>query len=181
MAIPDNLRKTTFHERKKKRERIARQGEREKAALALPDFQFGRKPSNLLFILIIMIVVGGVLISRVDFKLQSVKKKRNPNVVADKELQNLRIALERFYRDCGRYPKTQEGLKALINKHGLPQWNGPYVNLIKPDPWKHHYRYSFKDGEVTLFSCGPDGIEHTNDDIVPSEPTPEEIYPNSSS
>lgn len=111
-----------------------------------------------------MIVIGGMVIGRSKLKFQPAKKP-SPKAVAAKELTVLGIALEHFHMDCGRYPETGEGLKALIINPDVSQWKGPYVNLIKPDPWKHHYHYSLENGKITIFSRGPDGIERTPDDI----------------
>ena len=166
MAIPGGLRKTTFLERKKALERIAREAERKRKALRIPNFKFGRKPSSIFLILVIMVIVGGMLIGGVNLRFPS-RGNRNPEAIAARELNNLRIALEHFRQDCGRYPETSEGLKTLINNPGIPEWNGPYVNLIKPDPWKQHYRYNLDNGKVILFSCGPDRIQRTNDDLTP--------------
>ncbi|HWD37705.1 MAG TPA: type II secretion system protein GspG [Fimbriimonas sp.] len=36
--------------------------------------------------------------------------------------------LEAFRSDCGRYPTTKEGMKALVQRpHGLQSWHGPYL------------------------------------------------------
>ncbi len=76
----------------------------------------------------------------------------------------------------GELPSTTEGLTALLlapaNKH--EKWKGPYLEVSPPDrmpidPWLHDYVYRFpgmhnKDS-YDIFSCGPDGIAGTDDDI----------------
>jgi len=76
------------------------------------------------------------------------------------QVESLSSALDLFRLDAGRYPTTQEGLKALIEApSGLDVWNGPYVkkkaSLI--DPWGHPYQYRSpgEHGEFDLFSDGP--------------------------
>jgi len=166
MLIPDRLRTTTFRERKKARERVARAAEHAGKNILFAGPGFGRRPSTLLFVMAVMIVVGGMVIGRAKPRVRP-SGKRSPGKVAAKELRVLCIALGRFRRDCGCYPETRWGLKSLTIDPGIAGWDGPYVNLMKPDPWKNHYRYRLDNGEITLFSCGPDGIEATEDDIVP--------------
>lgn len=91
--------------------------------------------------------------------------------MAKKELWVLRMALEMFKRDCGRYPTTSEGIKALINNPGELTWKGPYVTFTRPDPWKHPYQYNATSNDMLIFSCGPDLTPSTADDVFPSEPT----------
>jgi len=88
---------------------------------------------------------------------------------------NISTALDLYEMDNGRYPTTEQGLEALIEKPGISPvpttWNGPYLKrLILPrDPWGQPYRYrnpSSKRGlDYELYSLGPDGIEQSPDDI----------------
>jgi len=88
---------------------------------------------------------------------------------------NLSTALDLYEMDTGRYPTTEQGLEALFEKPGIhpvpTYWNGPYLKrpLVPKDPWGNRYRYrnpSTKRGiDYELFSMGPDGIEHSDDDI----------------
>ena len=65
------------------------------------------------------------------------------------DLARCAIALRALQADCGRYPTTEEGLGALIERPpAIPatQWHGPYVvswwKTIPFDPW--HRRYIYK-------------------------------------
>lgn len=91
--------------------------------------------------------------------------------MAKKELWVLRMALEMFKRDCGRYPTTTEGIKALINNPGELTWKGPYVTFTRPDPWKYPYQYCLTNNNALIFSCGPDKTPNTTDDVFPAELT----------
>lgn len=84
---------------------------------------------------------------------------------ATDDLVTLRTALEMFHADCGRYPSTRESLLALIRSPRIRGWNGPYIKMLIPDPWKNSYRYSMIQGVMRLASDGPDGITETPDDI----------------
>lgn len=75
--------------------------------------------------------------------------------------------MEDFRQDCGHYPDERSGLMSLINNPGLNSWRGPYVTLVKPDPWHRRYVYELDDGKPLLLSIGPDGRRGTADDLQP--------------
>ena len=90
---------------------------------------------------------------------------------------NIALPLKMFKLDVGRYPNTDEGLKALAEKpSGLDDdeggtWDGPYIENVDglADPWGKVYEYKYP-GEVNtesydLWSNGPDGQEGTDDDV----------------
>jgi len=67
-------------------------------------------------------------------------------VGAKNQVETFSIALNAYYLDCGRYPTTEQGLKALWEKPVLEpvpsQWSGPYLNKEVPrDPWGREYEY----------------------------------------
>ena len=59
-------------------------------------------------------------------------------VAAKAQIELFGTALDAFRLDTGRYPTTEEGLKALREKpSGLDSWQGPYLPKEIPiDPWK---------------------------------------------
>jgi general secretion pathway protein G len=83
---------------------------------------------------------------------------------------NISIALDLFEVDNGRYPASQEGLKALIeNPADLEDWKGPYIQgeTVPKDPWGNEYVYicpGLKNKlAYDLYSLGPDGKEGSDD------------------
>jgi len=58
-------------------------------------------------------------------------------------LGELRGALERFNIHMDRYPTTEEGLRALVDRpeDGSKAWRGPYVKELLRDPWDNDYQY----------------------------------------
>lgn len=92
-------------------------------------------------------------------------------------------ALDRFNNDIGRYPTTEEGLKALVEKPTLEdetqgaKWHGPYLTEVPKDTWNHDLHYEPQDATAAagtagtsakgykLWSDGPDGQTGTADDI----------------
>jgi len=158
----------TLSERKRAKDRIRRDADRERRAFGAPAPPMGRKPSHLLLILGFMVLVAVIMFARTRER-PARRAKPLPTQVAESELQVLRIALERFRRDCNRYPAADEGLAALLRNPGLETWDGPYVNLTKSDPWKRRYVYEPGTNDITLLSLGPDGLRATPDDVVPED------------
>jgi general secretion pathway protein G len=63
---------------------------------------------------------------------------------AKAQIRNIESALELYYIDAGRYPSSEEGLKALTEKPaGDDRWNGPYMKQkgALTDPWGAAYQY----------------------------------------
>jgi len=82
----------------------------------------------------------------------------------------LRTALECYLLDCRRYPSPAEGLKALIMPLDVEGWQGPYIDILKPDPWRTPYSYTLTNNQVRLLSAGPDQSEGTPDDLMAPPP-----------
>jgi len=74
-------------------------------------------------------------------------------------IKKLKVALNSFYRDVGRYPTAWEGLEALRTRPAeLQRWKGPYVTALPSDPWGHAYVYTPKEGsDFMIESYGADG------------------------
>jgi type II secretion system protein G len=90
---------------------------------------------------------------------------RTQTGTAQGELEVLRVALEHFRRDCGHYPPPKQGLALLVSDTNTPNWKGPYISLLKNDPWFSPYFYSWDGSNVVLNALGPDRLMHTRDDI----------------
>lgn len=84
---------------------------------------------------------------------------------------SLEVSLMSFYVDCARYPSSDEGLRALVQRpDGEILWKGPYLSSDWEfvDSWGNPLVYIFPGREdphrFELFSYGPDGFE-SGDDI----------------
>jgi len=139
----------------------------QRKAIRIPDMPFG-KPSYIVFILAVMVIVGGMLAGRAKLRFKPAPK-RTPVEVASKELGVLDSALQFFHDDCGRYPSVKEGLEALIDNPGIAGWNGPYIKLLRPDPWGNRYIYALEGTNAVVLSAGPDGAVNTLDDLMPPQ------------
>lgn len=174
IVIPDHLRKVRFIDRKKARNKRDRELKLEDARRrTLTAVPFGRNPGYLIGAAIIMIIVGTMLIKRtievynpVQTQVQKVIKEE---MTASRHVNTLRAALEAYNQDCIRYPTTQQGLTALYINLGVPDWDGPYINMTIPDPWGTEYQYTNNNEQIKIFSCGPDKLADTDDDILPTE------------
>lgn len=97
---------------------------------------------SLLEILVVLAIIG-TLISVVGPNLLN-KADDAKKVAAKSQAKTLRLALDSFALDTGRYPTAQEGLAVLVNPpagdNGL--WAGPYLDGNLPlDPWKNAFIY----------------------------------------
>jgi len=168
MNIPDHLRpESGRRESKRAKDRIRREADMQRKAIRIPDMPFG-KPSYIVFILAVMVIVGGMLAGRAKLRFKPAPK-RTPVEVASKELGVLDSALQFFHDDCGRYPSVKEGLEALIDNPGIAGWNGPYIKLLRPDPWGNRYIYALEGTNAVVLSAGPDGAVNTLDDLMPPQ------------
>jgi len=174
MVVPGHIRKTTLQDRKKMREKIARDAEKQRRALFHTDIRPGQSPAIIILMALVMIILGGLVIGRANMATR-LNNRPTLEMKAEKELRALRIATEWFHKDCGRYPTEAEGLKALVQNPGASNWGGHYVNIIKPDPWRTPYYYTLTNQTVLLLTCGPDKQRGTDDDIHAVTPNPEEI------
>jgi general secretion pathway protein G len=122
--------------------------------------------------LMIVIAIMGLLTYMVAPRLIGVMGKAKPKIAAA-DLANLSTALDLYYLDMGRYPTSEEGLRALHEKPADPgQWAGPYVKKGNPkDPWGRDYQYKSPGdhGPYDIWTHGSDGVpggDGENQDIT---------------
>lgn len=175
MQVPDGLCAISPERKKQIKERIRAEAERQRRTITTFSFAPGRNPMVTTGIIVILLAVGALLSSKTATVMKEKEKGRSFRMKAVDELFALRIGIERFRRDCGRYPTIGEGLKVLVRNPGEEKWKGPYVNLVKPDPWKKSYVYVVESNRVNIFSCGPDRRAGTADDIFAFDPEDDEV------
>ena len=112
--------------------------------------------------LMVVILIIGLLATIVVQNLRSATDKAK-RVKAQADISQLKSALDRYYLDAGSYPTTEQGLAALIASPSAgndpPDWAGPYIEKIPPDPWGHQYFYQSDGNQYLLKSFGADGVE----------------------
>lgn len=159
MILPQT--KDTQGTRRKRRQR-----EPEDTGCAdLPFVRPGKNPAILGAIILVFIVLGTLLTSRIQTQPDAAVPQVDLEARARREVDTLTKALQMYQRDTGRYPSEAEGLVALVQNPGIADWGGHYVNVIKPDPWKTPYRYSLTPDGMEVRSAGPDRTFGTAADI----------------
>jgi len=126
---------------------------------------------TLVEILVVIIIIGllaALVGPRLFGKVSMAKQK-----AAKAQIELFGTALDTFRLDVGKYPTTEEGLKALREKpSGVEGWHGPYLPKEIPlDTWGRAYIYKSpgEHGDYDLISHGLDGAEGgegENQDIV---------------
>jgi general secretion pathway protein G len=117
---------------------------------------------TLVEMLVVITIIGlimGLIGPRVLNYLSESKVK-----AAKIQLQSFGSALDLFYLDAGRFPSTNEGLAALVQRTpGVAAWNGPYLKggNVPNDPWNNAYIYRSpaERGPYEIMSYGSDGQE----------------------
>ena len=81
---------------------------------------------------------------------------------AKTDVNNLMQVLKLYKLDNQRFPTTEQGLQALLQKPTIgpipPNWK-PYVDKLPNDPWGRPYQYLNPGikAEVDVMSFGADG------------------------
>lgn len=124
--------------------------------------------------IMVVIVILGILAALVVPKIMS-RPDEARIIAAKQDINSLMQALKLYRLDNQRYPTTDQGLQALVQKPTIPplpnNWkNGGYVDRLPKDPWGYDYQYLSPGlkGEVDIFSFGADnaaGGEGNNIDI----------------
>jgi general secretion pathway protein G len=139
---------------------IARRGRRTNAGFTLVE---------LLVVLAILGLLVGLVGPQVMNALGSSKTK-----TARIQISQLGSALDIYRLEVGRYPSTDEGLQALVERPGdVSSWNGPYLpkSEVPKDPWGYDYQYRSpgEHGSFDLWSLGADnrqGGESEDQDVL---------------
>ncbi len=132
---------------------------------------FGNTGFTLVELLIVMIILG-LLAALVGPRMFG-KVGKSKQKAAKAQISLFETALDTYRLDVGKYPTTDQGLKALrVKPEGLNNWDGPYLPKDVPlDPWGHPYDYRCpgEHGDYDIISYGADwkpGGEGEDADIV---------------
>ncbi len=123
--------------------------------------------------LMLVVVIIAALVAMVVPRLAGRSEEARVGVAKADIKGNLSLALRLYEVDNGRYPTTEQGLAALLQKPVgppvPPNWKGPYIEQDPLDPWGKPYVYrcpgSHPPKDYDLSSSGPDGVE-SQDDIT---------------
>jgi general secretion pathway protein G len=123
----------------------------------------GSFPSTWFLIIVALIFIWAVVMPRHGSYPGQV-------TVARVTLDRIQTGLEAYHDDTRGYPNTATGLDALLRRplHAA-NWQGPYLDKIPKDPWRHDYIYVcpgiHNPSSFDLSSMGPDGKLGDDDDI----------------
>ncbi|MBK5145235.1 type II secretion system major pseudopilin GspG [Budviciaceae bacterium BWR-B9] len=122
--------------------------------------------------IMVVIVILGVLASLVIPNLMG-NKERADRQKAVSDIVALENTLDMYKLDNGRYPTTDQGLKALVTKPELQPVpknyrSDGYIRRLPTDPWNNDYLIVSpgEHGPIDVFSVGPDGEANTADDVT---------------
>jgi general secretion pathway protein G len=131
---------------------------------------------EVLLVIVILVTLAAVVVPNLTGSQDKAKKG-----TTQIQIKNIESALDMFKTDVGRYPTTEEGLKALYDKDQLQdedlvkKWGGPYLgkegtdDKDLKDAWGHDFRYTSPGEHNTksfdLYSDGQDAEEGTEDDV----------------
>jgi general secretion pathway protein G len=126
---------------------------------------------ELLLVLVILAVLAAVVVPKFTTRTEQARI-----TAAKTQISTFKTALGMFELDNGRYPSSEDGLRALVRR---PEWAKPenwkssYLENkgdVPLDPWGNAYVYRYPSSNdptgYDLYSLGPDGREG-NDDVSP--------------
>lgn len=138
----------------------------QKAPSNLPGSARGVKRRESGFTLIeIMVVIAiiGILATLIVPKIMG-RPDEARAIAAKHDVGTIVQAMKLYRLDIGRYPTTEQGIKALVEKptsEPVPQnWKaGGYLDSIPKDPWGNPYQYANPGtrSEIDVYSFGADG------------------------
>ncbi len=130
-----------------------RRREKDKSLYPAAGGMHGFTLVELLLVLMILALIGGMVLPRLIGTGEKAKAK-----AAESHITRLAMAVDTYYLDTGFTP---DSLDLLVTESGeVKGWTGPYVkaSMLK-DPWgrDYVYRYPGEHGDYDLTSLGADG------------------------
>lgn len=124
-----------------------------------------RKQQNGFTLIELMVVVAILAILAVVVTPMVMDKPDQARVVkAKQDIAAISSALQLYKLDNYRYPTTEQGLEALVQKptsEPVPKHWKPYLQQVPKDPWGNDYLYlqPGEHGDYDLYTLGADGQE----------------------
>ena len=93
---------------------------------------------EIMVVVVILGILAATIIPQFIGTTQDAKVSAAKSTIAE-----LESALERFNLHLDRYPTAEEGLKVLTEAPSGDEkkWRGPYIKMLRPDPWGNPYQY----------------------------------------
>lgn len=114
---------------------------------------------EIMVVVVILGILAGVVVPKIMDRPDQAKIVR-----AKADIQGIESALNMYKLDNHKYPATDQGLEALIEKpsgsNAPKNWKqGGYLGRLPKDPWGNEYRYlnPGQHGAIDVYSLGADG------------------------
>lgn len=122
---------------------------------------------EIMFVVVIIGILLAVAVPQFTGRSQEAQIR-----AAEVSMRNISTALAEFEMRVGRFPTTNEGLGALVERPPNVSenvWRRPFLDETPRDPWGNEFHYrspgQHRPDSYDLWSAGPDGQEGTDDDI----------------
>ena len=118
--------------------------------------------------LMLVVIIIGALVAMVMPRLTGRGEQARIAAASADINANIATSLKLYDLDNGVFPRTEEGLNALLSKPASARiWNGPYLERKPVDPWGREYKYrcpgTRRTQDYDLYSLGRDGTESEDD------------------
>lgn len=116
---------------------------------------------TLIEIIVVVVIIG--LLAAVVTQTLSGRTDDARIAKAKQDIQAMETALTLYKLDNFRYPTTEQGLRALVERPADPEirnWKAEgYVKRLSKDPWGRDYLYESPGthGEFDIYTLGADG------------------------
>lgn len=116
---------------------------------------------TLIEIIVVVVIIG--LLAAVVTQTLSGRTDDARIAKAKQDIQAMETALTLYKLDNFRYPTTEQGLRALVERPADPEirnWKAEgYVKRLSKDPWGRDYLYESPGthGEFDVYTLGADG------------------------
>ncbi|TJZ73506.1 type II secretion system major pseudopilin GspG [Chitiniphilus eburneus] len=114
---------------------------------------------EILVVITILAILGALVVPKIMDRPNEARV-----VAAQQDIRTIIQGLKLYKLDNGRYPSTEQGLRALIEKPSAApvpnNWkHGGYLEKLPKDPWGGDYLYLNPGlkGEIDVMSYGADG------------------------
>lgn len=120
-------------------------------------FQQGFTLIEIMVVVVILGILAALIAPNVIGRIDEARV-----TAARNDIRTIESALQLYRMDNFRYPSTDEGIDALVNKPDDPdiKWpEGGYIPRLPRDPWNRPYLYlqPGNNGEYDLYTFGRDG------------------------